>query len=206
MAFQWLAPAGRWNAFHKHPPPAFPRSGTWALNLAAPIAPRAAGHPRYPKPILNPNMMEAPAATSPQLGPDFPAAPSSAPAIEIRVARTIAEVEAIREIWSAWNFSRDTDLDFCLEFVWSLEGFERPHVIMLYRNGIPDAMLLGRVDRVKMAPRLGYLQLPGMSARLLRSLPMISRQSFSRKLRDISQVRPGRIEAGGGRRSSSAAG
>lgn len=116
---------------------------------------------------MNPNMMEAPAATSTQLGPDFPAAPSSAPAIEIRVARTIAEVEAIREIWSAWNFSRDTDLDFCLEFVWSLEGFERPHVIMLYRNGIPDAMLLGRVDRVKMAPRLGYLQLPGMSARLL---------------------------------------
>jgi Acetyltransferase (GNAT) domain len=112
-------------------------------------------------------MTEATAITSKESSADFSAAPSSVPALEIRVARTIAEVEAIRGIWSTWNFSRDTDLDFCLQFVWSLKGFERPHVLVLYRDGNPEAMLLGRIDRVKMAPKLGYLQLPGMWARLL---------------------------------------
>jgi hypothetical protein len=111
-------------------------------------------------------MIEAPSVTK-QSWANLSPAPDSVSTLEIRVARTIAEVEAIREIWSAWNFSRDTDLDFCLEFVWSLKTFERPHVMVLYRNGNPEAMLLGRVDRTKMAPRIGYLQLPGIWARLL---------------------------------------
>lgn len=111
--------------------------------------------------------MEPPAATSEQYEPSVPSTAGSAPAIEIRVARSAAEVEAIREIWSSWNLSRDTDIDYCLEFVWSMEEFERPHVIVLYRNGKPDAALLGRIERTKMAQRIGYLQLPGIQARLL---------------------------------------
>jgi hypothetical protein len=116
---------------------------------------------------MNLNITEAPAATSEQCGPTSPSTTGSVPAVEIHVARSIAEVEAIRGIWSSWNFSRDTDIDYCLEFVWSLEEFERPHVIVLYRNGKPDAALLGRIDRTRMAQRIGYLQLPGIGARLL---------------------------------------
>jgi hypothetical protein len=111
-------------------------------------------------------MIEAAVVDAKQFGSDLPT-PSSVPAGVVRVARTIAEIEAIRGAWCAWNSSRDTDIDFCLEFVWSLEAFERPHVMVLYRDGHPEAMLLGRIDRTKIAPKIGYLQLPGMRTRLL---------------------------------------
>jgi hypothetical protein len=88
-------------------------------------------------------------------------------AVEVRVARTVAEVEAIREIWSAWSTDRDSDIDFCLKFVWSGPDFVRPHVIVVYRGGRADAMLVGRLERTKMVSRIGYLPLPEMRIRAL---------------------------------------
>src|ERR1035437_4668742 len=81
---------------------------------------------------------------------------SSSSAVSVRIARSIGEVEAIREIWTAWKSHRDSDIDFCLEFVWSGEAFIRPHVIVIYRYGRPDAMLVGRLERARMNSKVGY--------------------------------------------------
>jgi hypothetical protein len=86
-------------------------------------------------------------------------------ALTIRVARTLEEVEEIRGIWSAWETHRDGNIDISLESVWTAEEFIRPHVIVIYRNGQPDAMLPGRLERVRVTPRVGYLKLPGIRAR-----------------------------------------
>lgn len=92
---------------------------------------------------------------------------SAVPRLEVGVARSLAEVEAIREIWTAWPTHRDSDIDFCLEFTWAREEVIRPHVIVIYRDGQPKAMLVGRLERTRMTSRIGYLRLPGVPLRAL---------------------------------------
>lgn len=116
---------------------------------------------------MNPNTTEAPAAAE-RLSNSWASAESgAAQAVEVRVARTIADVEAIREIWCSWNTDRDSDIDFCLKFVWSGHEFIRPHVIVISRGGRPDAMFVGRIERMRLVSRIGYLRLPGLSVRAL---------------------------------------
>jgi hypothetical protein len=102
--------------------------------------------------------------------PDPAAVQPSASAVSgvaVRVARTFAEIEAIREIWSGWKSHRDSNVDFCLQFVWSGEEFIRPHVIAIYRDGQPEAMLVGRLERVRITSKIGYLRLPGIPSHAL---------------------------------------
>lgn len=92
---------------------------------------------------------------------------SATASLEVRVARSLAEIEAIREIWSAWPTHRDSDIDFCLEFGWAREEVIRPHVIVIYRNGQPQAMLVGRLEKTRMRSKIGYVRLPGVPLRAL---------------------------------------
>jgi hypothetical protein len=85
----------------------------------------------------------------------------------VRIARTFAEVEAIREIWSAWKKHRDSDIDFCLRYVWAGKDFIRPHVIVIYRDGRPDAMLVGRLEHYRVDAKIGYFRLAKVTVRLL---------------------------------------
>lgn len=80
---------------------------------------------------------------------------------ELRVARSLTEVEAIREAWAGWPGHRDSDIDFYVMIVRSYSEVVRPHVITLYRDGRPDAILIGRLERKRLAFRIGYL--PGFS-------------------------------------------
>jgi len=88
-------------------------------------------------------------------------------AILVRVAKTTAEVETLREVWTSWKGHRDTDIDFCMEFVWSREEVIRPHVIVIYRCGSPDAILVGRLERMQIKLKTGYLRGPGIPVRVL---------------------------------------
>lgn len=87
--------------------------------------------------------------------------------LEIRIARTLAEVEDLRSIWSVWPGHRDSDIDFFVEFIRTRPAVIRPHVIVLYRDGVAEAMLVGRLERTKLNFRLGYLRTPGIPARML---------------------------------------
>jgi hypothetical protein len=88
-------------------------------------------------------------------------------AMEVRIAQSFADIAKIREIWAASKGHRDCDIDFCLSFIWSAQEFVRPHIIVLYRYGRADAILIGRVERVRMQSKIGYLRLPSASAFLL---------------------------------------
>jgi hypothetical protein len=89
------------------------------------------------------------------------------PDVTVRVARSRDEVEELRSIWSAAPSHRDSDIDFCLEFTWARAEVIRPHVVVIYRDGQPEAMLVGRLERTRVTPKLGYLRLPGISSRAL---------------------------------------
>jgi hypothetical protein len=61
--------------------------------------------------------------------------------------RDLREVENLRQLWKSWQETRDADIDFFTGMVRSRGADCRPHVIVLSRNGRPDAMLVGLKDR-----------------------------------------------------------
>jgi CelD/BcsL family acetyltransferase involved in cellulose biosynthesis len=80
------------------------------------------------------------------------------PEATVRVLRTFAEVEEIRPWWASWQGNPDADIDFYLSFFRAGTEVVRPHVIVIYRGGIPDAILVGRIDRKPMDFRIGYIR------------------------------------------------
>lgn len=77
--------------------------------------------------------------------------------VAIRIARSLPEVEALREPWTGWLGSRDSEIDFYLMIIGSYPEVQRPHVIALYRNGKPDAILVGRLECKRITFDVGYL-------------------------------------------------
>lgn len=89
------------------------------------------------------------------------------PALELKIARSLAEVGDIREIWAAAKGHRDGNIDFCLDFVWCGPEFVRPHVVVIYRQDRADAILVGRLENVRIQSKVGYFRLPAARTRLL---------------------------------------
>jgi hypothetical protein len=87
--------------------------------------------------------------------------------VEVRIARTVPEVEALRGPWTTWGGHRDSDIDFVLMIIESYPEALRPHVIALYRNGQPDAILIGRLERKRLSFKIGYLNIFRPMARCL---------------------------------------
>jgi hypothetical protein len=87
--------------------------------------------------------------------------------MQVRIARDFAEVESLRDAWSKWPGHRDSEIDFYLMILRSYPEVLRPHVIALYRNGQPEAILIGRLEEKKLAFRVGYLTLFRPKARCL---------------------------------------
>jgi hypothetical protein len=100
-----------------------------------------------------------------------PAGPSGpVPVASVRVLRTLPELETLRDVWSSWKGHRDSDIDFFVEFIRTRPEVIRPHVIVLYRYGTPEAMLIGRLEHAQLTRqtfKVGYLRLPRISARIL---------------------------------------
>jgi hypothetical protein len=84
----------------------------------------------------------------------------------VKVLRAIPELEEIREVWESWPGNRDSEIETYLTFVRSSPETERPHVLVVYRQGRPDAILVGRIDQGKIRCRLGYFGM-GFRARIM---------------------------------------
>jgi len=75
------------------------------------------------------------------------------------VLRTLAELEEIRREWQSWPGNRDSEMDtylICLRFI---PATVRPHVVVVERDGKPDAILVGRIELGHVSCHLGYLRL-----------------------------------------------
>jgi hypothetical protein len=77
--------------------------------------------------------------------------------LTIRTIHDLREVENLREIWKTWQKTRDSDLDFFAGMVRSRGDGCRPHVLVLIRNGRPDALLVGLSDRTRVSLRVGSM-------------------------------------------------
>lgn len=79
--------------------------------------------------------------------------------VRVQILRSVVELDQVREAWKSWPGNRDSETDSYLMFLRSNPTTERPHVLVVYRDGRPDAILVGRVDLGHISCRLGYLQL-----------------------------------------------
>jgi hypothetical protein len=80
---------------------------------------------------------------------------------QITVARNFEEVEGIRQIWEQMQRGEslpvlNADIDRYLCVVGSMKETIQPYVMVLYHDGDPKAMVVGRVERQRIACRVGY--------------------------------------------------
>lgn len=87
--------------------------------------------------------------------------------MRVEIARSLAEVESLRPAWSQWRTHRDSDLDYCLEYVWKGDEFIRPHVIALYDGERPVSLLVGRIGKGRIGAKIGYAKVPFDGAKIL---------------------------------------
>ena len=76
--------------------------------------------------------------------------------IDLRIARTVQEVEEMRSPWESMQEHPLTDIDYYLEIVISRPEILRPHVVLLSSNGQPRAMMVGIIQQKPLDLKIGY--------------------------------------------------
>jgi Acetyltransferase (GNAT) domain len=74
--------------------------------------------------------------------------------LKIQTICDLGALQSLREFWRSRQAARDCDFDFFSARVRSRGNGCRPHIIVLSRNGQPDALLIGLRDRAKLPLRL----------------------------------------------------
>jgi hypothetical protein len=84
-----------------------------------------------------------------------------------KVVRSLEEVKGIAEVWRSWQCHPNSDLDWYLTVLRSRPEFLRPHAIVVYRDGCPEAMLVGRLELRMVEAKVGYARLLKKGTRAL---------------------------------------
>lgn len=77
-------------------------------------------------------------------------------AIKVQAVRSLAGIDRIRQPWTSWQRHPNADVDFYLTVLNSRPEILRPHIFVLYRDGRPDAMLIGRIEEGRIEYKFGY--------------------------------------------------
>jgi len=76
--------------------------------------------------------------------------------LQVRVLRSVAELEEVRPAWQSWCWHPNADMDLYLLLMDCKPELLRPHIMVLYRDGRPEAMLIGRVVNQRLEFKIGY--------------------------------------------------
>lgn len=85
----------------------------------------------------------------------------------VRIFRALGELKEIRKNWDLWCDDPDADIDYYFALARCRPDFVRPHVMVVYRDGRPDCMLIGRLESRRLKLRVGYAALFEPKVRLL---------------------------------------
>ncbi|MEN6373597.1 MAG: GNAT family N-acetyltransferase [Smithella sp.] len=75
---------------------------------------------------------------------------------DIRVIKSLEEIEDIRNFWETHQYYPDADIDFYIAFCRANKENVSPHITVLMKKGRPDAIMIGRVDHTDFNFRFGY--------------------------------------------------
>ena len=84
-----------------------------------------------------------------------------------RVIDSLRQIEEIRSAWSAWRGHRDADVDVYETVLASRTDAAKPHIIVVDRDGCPDALLVGMTATATVGERIGYWTIPVTGVRVL---------------------------------------
>ena len=88
------------------------------------------------------------------------------PTEPVVVARSVEEVESLREAWQQSGVSDiDSDLDYFLTVVQNATHVLRPHVVHVPREGSADLLAVARIERIELPLSVGYRKLGALEAR-----------------------------------------
>jgi hypothetical protein len=76
----------------------------------------------------------------------------------VRILRSAAEVETVREFWSSRSGTRDSDIDVFLGGLRSSSEDLQPRVMILCRGGKPAVLMVGKIVRREFTFRVGYFR------------------------------------------------
>jgi len=64
---------------------------------------------------------------------------------QVRILKSISEIEEFRNVWKAWPSHLYSDIDFFLTIAEAWKSAVTPHVILLLSDGVPNAMAVGYI-------------------------------------------------------------
>ena len=85
---------------------------------------------------------------------------------QLRVLQTTSEIEKLREAWESFNPARDADLDFFLFITDQMQAL-RPHVIAIYEQNKPIAILIARIEEQRLPVKFGYFDIQAPKMRMM---------------------------------------
>jgi hypothetical protein len=85
----------------------------------------------------------------------------------LSVIDDLKSLEALRDSWGAMQWHPNADIDFYIDVIRAWGNRSRPHVLVISRNGFPEAILVGRAETVSIDHRLGYKSFFKVRARQL---------------------------------------
>lgn len=89
--------------------------------------------------------------------PEAAVGAETAPPPSLRIVSSLGAIEAIRERWESAPVGRhDADLDFYLAYAASRSSFVHPYVMLVERGDELEAMLVARVEDVRLRAGAGY--------------------------------------------------
>jgi hypothetical protein len=87
--------------------------------------------------------------------------------LSLQVIETASDIQKTRDFWNSWPGTRDSDPDFFLFIAGIRPEVIGPRVILARRDGAPDAMLVGRLERRRIPIKFGYLHFSSPRMRVL---------------------------------------
>ena len=85
----------------------------------------------------------------------------------VETLRSISEIEEIREFWMRMQWHPNSDIDFYQAVLKCLSSVVRPHVLVLWRDGVPQAILVGRLEDSRLNIHFGYSTIAGPANKTL---------------------------------------
>ena len=114
----------------------------------------------------SPNLVIAKQSTAVVDADEYNASPDTRTA-RVSIIRNLDGVERLRSVWAPWQRHPNSDIDFYMGIVRSWQERCRPHIVAIYKDDEPQAMLVGRAEDTRIECKIGYKILGSVRARRL---------------------------------------
>ena len=85
----------------------------------------------------------------------------------IKIFESVNDLAEVKNAWTVMNRHPNADIDFYITICTQRKARLRPHVLVLYADHKPQAMMIGRLESSRMDLKIGYIPVISPTIRLL---------------------------------------